>query len=130
MISQLFIKNNQLALKFRMVDYIAVLLMSTSLSAFCQEFDISGALNAEGSVYKTKFGDNEATQTEAIVIRPSILGSYSSRGLSASIAANHSRIKRSVDTAGVNDNTSQNFTNLRYTSDFTLIKNSLFFEQT
>ena len=109
-----------------MVDYIAVLLMSMSLSAFCQEFDISGALNAEGSVYKTKFGDNEATQTEAIVIRPSILGSYSSRGLSASIAASHSRIKRSVDTAGVNDNTSQNFTNLRYTSDFTLIKNSLF----
>ena len=108
-----------------MINCAVLLSMSISLSAFCQEFDIRGSLDAEALVYKTDIENNEATQTEAIVIRPSILGNYTSRSLSASIAANHSRIKRIVDTDNVNDSTSQHFTNLRYTSDITLIKNSL-----
>jgi uncharacterized protein (PEP-CTERM system associated) len=109
----------------RFVKYAAVLLMSLSFSAFCQEVDISGTLNTTGYVYKTENGDNEATQTEAFTVRPSLLGSYSGRLVSASLSANHSRVRKSVDSENETDNTNQNYTNLSYSGTLTLIENSL-----
>lgn len=119
------LKQNKTAKKLQPVKYVAVLLMSLSFSAFGQEVDISGTLNTTGYVYETEIGDNEATQTEALIIKPSILGSYKSRLLSASLTANHSRVKRSVDSENVIDKTNQNYTDLKYTSNLTLIENAL-----
>lgn len=118
-------KLNQLAKQHHSVKYAAVLFMSLSFSAFCQEVDISGTLNTTGNVYKTKIGDNEATQTEAFTIRPSLLGSYSGRLVSASLSANHSRVRQSVDSEDETANTNQDFTSLSYSSTLTLIENSL-----
>jgi uncharacterized protein (PEP-CTERM system associated) len=119
------LKPNQSAKKNRTVKYAFVLLMAASFSAFGQEVDISGTLNTTGYVYETEIGDNEATQTEAFIIKPSLLGSYKSRLVSASLTANHSRVRQSVDSEDETDNTNQNYTNLNYTSAFTLIENSL-----
>jgi uncharacterized protein (PEP-CTERM system associated) len=121
------LKPNQSAKKNRSVKHAVVLLVGASFNTFGQEVDISGTLNTTGYVYKTEIGDNEATQTESFVIKPSLLGSYKSRLLSASLTANHSRVRQSVDSEDVNgnDNTNQNYTNLNYTSAITLIENSL-----
>jgi uncharacterized protein (PEP-CTERM system associated) len=119
------LKQNQTAKKPQRVKYAAVLLICVSFSAFSQEVDISGTLNTTGYVTETEIGDNEATQTEALIIKPSILGSYKSRLLSASLTANHSRVRRSVDNEDGNDTSNQNYTDLRYTSDLTLIENAL-----
>ncbi|MFT6909678.1 MAG: hypothetical protein ACJAS1_006401 [Oleiphilaceae bacterium] len=117
---------NQTAKKPQLVKYAAVLLMSVSFSAFPQEVDISGTLNTTGYVTETEIGDNETIQTEALIIKPSILGSYSSRFLSASLTANHSRVRRSVDNEDGSDTSNQNYTDLKYTSNLTLIENALF----
>jgi uncharacterized protein (PEP-CTERM system associated) len=119
------LKPNQSAKKNRSVKYAVFLLMSLSFSAFGQEVDISGKLNTTGYVYETEIGDNEATQTEAFTIKPSLLGSYRSRLLSASLAATHSRVRQSVASDDETDNTNQNYTILNYNSTFTLIENSL-----
>jgi uncharacterized protein (PEP-CTERM system associated) len=119
------LKQNQTAKKPQLVKYATVLLMSVSFSAFGQEVDIRGTLNTTGYVYETEIGDNEATQTEAFIIKPSLLGSYNSRLLSASLTANHSRVRRSVDSGNDNDKTNQNYTDLKYTSNLTLIENAL-----
>jgi uncharacterized protein (PEP-CTERM system associated) len=119
------LKPNQSAKKNRTVKYAFVLLMAASFSAFGQEVDISGKLNTTGYVYETEIGDNEATQTEAFIIKPSLLGNYKSRLVSASFTANHSRVRQSVDSENETDNTNQNYTNLRYNSTLTLIENSL-----
>jgi uncharacterized protein (PEP-CTERM system associated) len=119
------LKRNLTAKKTQPVKYAAVLLMGLPFSAFSQEVDISGTLNTTGYVTETEIGDNEATQTEALIIKPSILGSYKSRLLSASLTANHSRVRRSVDNEDGNDTSNQNYTDLRYTSYLTLIENAL-----
>jgi uncharacterized protein (PEP-CTERM system associated) len=119
------LKPNQSAKKNRTVKYAFVLLMAASFSAFGQEVDISGTLNTTGYVYETEIGDNEATQTEAFIIKPSLLGSYKSRLLSASLTANHSRVRQSVDSENETSNTNQNYTSLSYRSALILIENSL-----
>jgi len=120
------LKQNLTAKKPQPVKYAAVLLMSLSFSAFGQEVDISGTLNTTGYVTETEIGDNEAAQTEALIIKPSLLGSYKSRLLSASLTANHSRVRRSVDNEDGDNTSNQNYTDLKYTSDLTLIENALF----
>jgi len=120
------LKQNQTAKQNHFVKYAAVLFTSLSFSAFCQEVDISGTLNTTAYVYESEIGDNEATQTEALIITPSLLGSYSSRLVSASLSANHSRVRQSVESEDETDNTNQDYTNLRYSSTLTLIENALF----
>jgi uncharacterized protein (PEP-CTERM system associated) len=119
------LKQNQTAKKPQLVKYATVLLMSLSFSAFGQEVDISGKLSTTSYVTETEIGDNEATQTEAFIVKPSLLGSYKSRLLSASLTANHSRVRRSVDNEDGNDTSNQNYTDLKYTSNLTLIENAL-----
>jgi uncharacterized protein (PEP-CTERM system associated) len=119
------LKQNQTAKKPQLVKYAPVLLMSLSFGAFSQEVDISGTLNTTGYVTETEIGDNEATQTEALIIKPSLLGRYKGRLLSASLTANHSRVRRRVDNEDGNDTSNQNYTDLRYTSDLTLIEDVL-----
>jgi uncharacterized protein (PEP-CTERM system associated) len=119
------LKQNQTAKKPQLVKYGTVLLMSLSFSAFGQEVDISGKLSTTSYVTETEIGDNEATQTEAFIVKPSLLGSYKSRLLSASLTANHSRVRRSVDNEDGNDTSNQNYTDLKYTSNLTLIENAL-----
>ncbi|GAC40323.1 TIGR03016 family PEP-CTERM system-associated outer membrane protein [Paraglaciecola psychrophila] len=119
------LKQKQTAKKPQQVKYAAILLMSLSFSAFGQAVDISGKLNTTSYVTETQIGDNEASQTEALIIKPSLLGSYNSRLLSASLTTNHSRVRRSVDSENVNNKTNQNYTDLKYTSNLTLIENAL-----
>jgi len=109
------------------VKYAPILLVYVPFTAYSQEVDISGTLNTTGYVYETEIGANEATQTEAFTVRPSLLGSYSGRLISASLSANHSRVRRSVDSEDDTDDTNQNYTNLKYSSSLTLIENSLLF---
>jgi uncharacterized protein (PEP-CTERM system associated) len=124
------IKQNLSAKKNKPVKYFAVLLISVPFSAVCQEVNVSGGLNTTGYVYETKIGDSEATQTESFTIKPSLLGSYTSRGLSASLAVNYTKVKQNSDndndSDSDNNNTDQNFTNLTYKSALTLIENALF----
>jgi uncharacterized protein (PEP-CTERM system associated) len=124
------VNQHQSAKKHQSVKQAALLLISMPISAFCQEVNVNGSLSSTAYVYETEIGNNEATKTESFTIKPSIRGSYSSRGISASLAANHTRVKRNFDSdivnANVNDSTDQNYTSLRYTSALTLIKNSLF----
>lgn len=114
-----------------------VVLMTIPFSVFCQEIDIKGTINTTGYIYETQIGEAEAKQSDSILVRPSIVGSYSSRGLSASLTANHSIVKSNSDSTNVNDadtdtdtdivsnSTSQSYTDLRYTSTLQLIENAL-----
>jgi uncharacterized protein (PEP-CTERM system associated) len=84
-------------------------------------------VNATGYIYETQTGEDEATQNESILVRPSIVGSYSSRKLSASLTANHSIVKNSSD-SGIDsdsDSDSENYTDLKYTSTLILIENAM-----
>ncbi|MFT4809230.1 MAG: hypothetical protein ACJAWT_002102 [Glaciecola sp.] len=119
------LKPNQSAKKKQALKCVFVLILVASFSNFAQEVDISGTLSTTGYVTESGIGDKEAIQTEGFIIKPSLLGSYKSRLLSASLTANHSRVKRSVDTENVNDKTDQNYTELKYTSNLTLIENAL-----
>jgi uncharacterized protein (PEP-CTERM system associated) len=119
------LKQNQTAKKPQLAKYFTASLMSLSFSAFGQEVDIIGKLNTTSYVTETEIGDNEATQNDAFIIKPSLLGNYKSRLLSASLTANHSRVRRSVDNEDGNDTSNQNYTNLKYTSNLTLIENAL-----
>jgi uncharacterized protein (PEP-CTERM system associated) len=119
------LKPNQSAKKNRALKCVYVLILVGSFSTFAQEVDISSTLSTSGYLTETEIGDNEAIQTEGFIIKPSLLGSYKSRLLSASLTANHSRVRRSVDTENVNDKTNQNYTDLKYTSNLTLIENAL-----
>lgn len=101
--------------------YVAALLISLPFSAYCKDVDIKATVNNTAYVYETEIGDNEATQNKAIIIRPSLIGSYSSRGISASLTANHSRVNKSGDSGS----SKQNYTNLAYNSSFYLIENAL-----
>ena len=74
-----FLKHNPSASKNQLSKYVAVLLVSMPFSVFCQELDIKATVNTTGYTYETQIGDEEATQSEAILIKPSIIGSYSSR---------------------------------------------------
>ena len=119
-------KQNLASKKNKIVKYFSVLLLILSFSAVCQEVNISGGLNTSGYVYETKIDASEATQTESVTIKPSILGSYTSRGLSVSLAANYTKVKQNSDVDILNNNTEQNYTNLTYRSALTLIEDALF----
>jgi len=119
------LKHNQPAKKNQTAKYVAVVLMSMPFSVFCQVVDIKAKVNTTGYIYETETGDNEATQIESFTIKPSITGNYSSRGISASLAANHSSVKTNTDTDTDSDSDTQNYTDLRYTSTLTLIENAL-----
>ena len=120
------IKQNLSAKKNEPVKYFAVLLVIVSFGVDCQEVNISGGLNTNGYVYETKIGDNEATQTESFSIKPSLLGSYTSRGISVSLAANNTKVKQNNDSDILNNNTDQNYSNLTYRSALTLLEDALF----
>ena len=113
------------------VKCTAILAMSLSFSAFCQEADIRSTLSTTGYIYETKIGANETVQNEALIIKPSILGSYSGRLLSASLAANHTRVSKSVGIKPDNgdevggDRSNQNYTNLTYKSTLILVEDAL-----
>lgn len=113
----------------RPTKYGLALLIGMSLSATGQEVDISAALDTSGYVYETQFGNSEEAQSQALTIKPSISGNYSSRRLSASLTANHTRVNQYGDSDnidGSDDNsTNQNYTDLRYTSSLSLIENAL-----
>jgi uncharacterized protein (PEP-CTERM system associated) len=110
-----------------LVKYASILLMYVPLTAHSQEVDVRSTLNTTGYVYETKIGDVEATQAEAYTIRPSLFGSYSSRLVSASLSADHFRVRQNVDSEDETDDTNRNYTNLRYNSTLTLIENALTF---
>jgi uncharacterized protein (PEP-CTERM system associated) len=97
------------------------------LGVVCQELDIKATVNTTGYIYETQIGDDEATQSESILVKPSIVGSYSSRRLSASLTANHSIVKKNSDSSIETDSNSdtQNYTDLQYTSALELIENTL-----
>ncbi|WP_293746162.1 TIGR03016 family PEP-CTERM system-associated outer membrane protein [uncultured Paraglaciecola sp.] len=122
---------NQSASKKQLAKYVAVLLVMLPFSVFCQELDIKATVNTSGYIYETQIGDEEATQGESILVKPSIVGSYSSRRLSASLSANHSIVKKnsdsSIDTVNgtTTDSQSQNYTDFKYTSTLTLIENAM-----
>lgn len=128
-------KHNPSAKNKHLPQYLAVLLVSMPLSVFCQELDIKGSVNTTGYIYETQIGDNEATRGESILVKPSIVGSYSSRRLSASLSANHSIVKKNSDSDIVSDsdtgidtdsnNDTQKYTDLKYMSTLTLIENAL-----
>ena len=121
MICWLLLKQNQ------PTKCAVILLICSSFNVFCQEINISSTLDTTGHVYETEIGDNEATKNEVFVINPSLLGSYSSRILSASITASHYKIWTSNAAEDINEgeNTRQNYTDFSYRSDLTLIENSL-----
>ena len=123
------LKPNQTAKKNRTTQYLAVLFASLSFSAFCQEVDIKATLNTTGYIYETQIGDDEAKQSESILINPSILGSYASRRLSASLSANHSIVRKNSSSDSeinsVNNSTGQNYTDLKYTSTLDVLENAL-----
>jgi uncharacterized protein (PEP-CTERM system associated) len=121
-------KHNPLLKENKIVKYFAVLLVFMSFTAVCQKVNISGGLNTSVYVYETKIDDSEATQTDAFTIKPSLLGSYTSRGLSASLAANNTKVKQNsdIDIDILNNNTDQNYSNLTYRSALTLLENALF----
>ncbi|MFQ3191702.1 MAG: hypothetical protein ACI936_002846 [Paraglaciecola sp.] len=114
------------------IKYTAILAMIFSFSVFCQEVDISSTLSTTGYVYETEIEGGDALQNEALVIKPSVVGSYSRRLLSASLAANHTRVIRGADIRPNDggevggDSSNQNYTDLTYKSALTLIENSLF----
>jgi uncharacterized protein (PEP-CTERM system associated) len=118
---RLLLEKKQSTLKPHITKYIAALLVGVSNASFCQVVDIKASVNTTGYVYETQIGENEATQNESILIRPSIVGNYTSRILSASLTANHSIIKKPSESNI--DSESQNFTELRYNSSLMLIKN-------
>ena len=121
MLLQPLLKPNRAAKKNQLAKCTAIFLMSMTFSAFCRELDISGTLNTTGYVYETELGDNEATRTKAVTIKPSLLGKYSSRLLSASLAAKHTRVKKS----GNGTSSIQAYTDVSYTGALTLIENAL-----
>lgn len=121
MLLQPIVKPDFWVQKNPLVKYVAIFLTSMTFSVFSQELDISGTLNTTGYVYETEIGDNEATRTKAVTIKPSLSGNYSSRLLSASLVANHIRTKKSDGIEATN----QSYTNLTYSSALTLIENSL-----
>lgn len=123
MLSRPLLKHNPSAPKNQLSKYVAVLLVSMPFSVFCQELDVKATVNTTGYIYETQIGDEEATQSESILIKPSIVGSYSSRRLSASLSANQSIVKKTSDRDI--DSATQNYTDLRYTSTLTLIENAL-----
>lgn len=108
---------------------VALLSFTLSTSTFAKEVDVKASVNATTYIYETQIGQNEAKQNESIIIRPSILGSYSSRKVSFSVTATHSMVKNSSqsDSVDINENsdTSQNYTDLKYTGKFDFIKNAL-----
>jgi uncharacterized protein (PEP-CTERM system associated) len=126
---QPLLKEKKLDNKNRLTMVAFLILMGASFSAFCQVVDIKATVNTTGYIYETQIGDDEATQSESILVKPSIVGSYSSRGLSASLTANHSIVKKNSDTdtdTNTDSNSdTQNYTDLRYTSTLTLIENAL-----
>jgi uncharacterized protein (PEP-CTERM system associated) len=125
------LKQYQSAKKKQLARYAAFLLVILPFSGFSQELDIKATVNSTGYIYETQIGDDEATQGESIIIKPSIVGSYSSRRLSASLSANHSLVKKNSDSSidTVNDTApnsqSQSYTDLKYASTLTLIENSM-----
>jgi len=104
-----------------------ILLIFLSFNVFCQKINISSTLDTTGHIYKTKIGNNEVIRNEVFVINPSLLGSYSSRALLASIYASHSKIWQGDNAEDFNEdtNTKNNFTDFKYKSSLTLIENSL-----
>ncbi|MEP1446546.1 MAG: TIGR03016 family PEP-CTERM system-associated outer membrane protein [Paraglaciecola sp.] len=132
-------KHHQSAQKNQLITYVSALLVSLPFGVFCQEVDVRGTINTTGYIYETQIGDNESTQSDSILVKPSIVASYSSRRFSAAITANHSIVKNNsesivVEDADVDedsdpaietDSETQNYTDLRYTSTLELIDNAL-----
>tara|TARA_R110000751_G_scaffold3930_5_gene18510 strand:- start:40438 stop:42111 length:1674 start_codon:yes stop_codon:yes gene_type:complete len=132
-----FYIQNQLAQYNPLPKFFALLMASMPLGVFCQEIDIKTTVNATGYIYETQIGDEEATQSDSILVKPSVVGSYSSKRLKASLSANHSIIKKNTDSStGIitdtdtdtdtdTSNDTQNYTDLRYSSTLSFIENVL-----
>jgi uncharacterized protein (PEP-CTERM system associated) len=123
----------QLASTKQLSKYVAIPLVMLPFGVFCQELDIKATVNSTGYIYETQIGDGEAIQSESILVKPTIVGSYSSKRLLASLTANHSIVKKtsdsstdsSSDTVADTDTDTQNYTDFKYTSALELIENSL-----
>jgi uncharacterized protein (PEP-CTERM system associated) len=122
-------KNNNLINESSLISYSSLFLLSLSGAAYGQEVDVKASVNTTGYVYETQTGENDAKQGESITIQPSLLGSYSSKKLTASVTVNHSIVKNNSDADAEDQSestsTSQNYTNLKYTSRLDLVKNAL-----
>lgn len=109
--------------------YFLALLAGLSGSAFCQEMDIKASVNTTTYIYETQIGENDAKQNESITIRPSILGSYSSRKLSLSVTADQTIVRTNSQSDSVDEtespSTKQNYAGLKYNGKFDFIKNVL-----
>lgn len=102
-------------------------MLSTTSIAYGQEINVQSSIDTKTYVYETKIGDNETKQSESITINPRLVGSYTSRILTASVSGNHSIVKRNDQDDEGNTSSSQNYTNLKYSSRLDVIKNALSF---
>lgn len=87
------------------------------------DVDFIPKIDATGYLYETRRGsDAEFVSNNAIVINPSLLSTYTSKGFVGSILAEHTNVTQKQDTEGAD----KSYNELQYSSLFTLIENAMY----
>ena len=82
---------------------------------------IQPKIKSTAYAYETKVNTEDNESNYAVVIEPSLLGTYSSKGLTAAMNVSHTRVAQKNEDAGA----SKQFTNLAYNSRAVLVENVL-----
>jgi uncharacterized protein (PEP-CTERM system associated) len=100
---------------------VIFLLIGTNNIVFARSLTVSPKIETTINVYETKTDSDEPLSNEAIIILPSLLSSYSTKRVNASLSIDHTVVEQNDDIDGAN----KNYTELKYNSTFILLKNAL-----
>ncbi|WP_158971694.1 hypothetical protein [Paraglaciecola sp. L3A3] len=97
-------------------------LSSLSFTALAGDVGFNAKVNSVAHIYETKRGEEEFIDNQALVITPSLLSTYTSKGFIASALAEHIIVEQGSDIEGAD----KSYTELQYNGTLTLIPNSMY----